>query len=336
MDSIREIGENIKNSQYFKGIVKYEEPMSAHTTMKVGGAAAVYVIPEDYVSVAVVVQECRKNSVRLVVIGGGSNVVVSDEGINGVVLSTEGLDDIDCHIENETVELKDVPWSSGTLVKLSCGAGVTMNRVVDFCAEHGFLGLSCFAGLPGTCGGAAYMNARCYEKEISDVVCDVFYINLDEISQKSFVDVAELVEIYHNNKADWSYKHSPFVSSSKLIVRVDFYCTAVEGNDAEAFVLTQNNKYVEDRRTKGHFLAPSAGSVFKNNRAYGKPSGMLVDEAGLKGFSIGGAQISSWHGNFIINTGDAKSSDIKELVDIAIEKVRDMTGFVMEPEIIFI
>ncbi len=336
MNSIRKIGENIKNSPYFKGSVTYDEPMNVHTTMKVGGKAGAYIVPEDALSAAVVIQVCKKNEVRLVVLGGGSNVVVSDDGIDGVVLSTEGLNEISFTSERKAVELADAPWKSGVLAKVFCGAGAAMNDITSFCACHSLWGLSCFAGLPGTAGGAAYMNARCYEKEASDVIADVFYINMDKIDVNACVDIAELQEIYHNNKSDWSYKHSPFVDKNVLIVGVSFFCAAVDESDAQALILSRNSKYIEDRTGKGHFKAPSAGSVFKNNRAFGKPSGMLVDEAGLKGLVIGGAQITPWHGNFIVNNGGATSADIKNLVDVARNKVKDMTGFVLEPEIIFI
>ncbi|MCR5762493.1 MAG: UDP-N-acetylmuramate dehydrogenase [Treponema sp.] len=336
MNRIREIGENIKDHPCFKGTVCYDEPMAGHTTMKVGGRASVYVVPQDPGSAAAVVLECRKNAVPLVILGGGSNVVVSDDGIDGVVLSTTGLNELSFGYEPDTVELKDLPWKKGTLVKIKCGAGTSMNDVVSFCAEKGLLGMSCFAGLPGTVGGAAYMNARCYNKEASDVISEVTYINLDKLTSNADIDIANFLEIYHNTKEDWGYKRSPFASGNFLIVSVDFLCTAVEGKDVRDFILSENAIYVNDRTSKGHFKAPSAGSVFKNNRAFGKPSGMLVDEAGLKGLAIGGAQITPWHGNFIINKGNASASDIKKLVDVAVSKVKEMTGFVLEPEIIFI
>ncbi|MBR1912631.1 MAG: UDP-N-acetylmuramate dehydrogenase [Treponema sp.] len=333
MNSIREIGENIKDSPYFSGEVSYDVPMNEHTTMKVGGKASAYIVPHDAVSAAIVVQECKKNAVRLVVLGGGSNVVVSDDGI---VLSTERMNAISFCSEQKKVGLDGAPWKSGTLVRVSCGAGALMNDIVAFCASHGLWGLSCFAGLPGTAGGAAYMNARCYEKEASDVIASVTFLNFDKIVANTDIKVAEFQEIYHNNRVDWSYKCSPFVAKNILIVGVDFYCIAVEGKDVSDVIFAKNDAYVHDRIVKGHFKAPSAGSVFKNNRAFGKPSGMLVDEAGLKGFSVGGAQITPWHGNFIINTGTATASDVGKLVDVARERVRNMTGFVLEPEIIFI
>ena len=336
MNSIRKIGENIKNSTFFKGLISYDEPMERHTTMKVGGKAKVYIVPEDAISAAVVVQECKKNDVRLVVLGGGSNVIVADEGIDGVVLSTEGIKDISFCSEHREIQLDDAPWKTGTLVKVSCGAGASMNDIVDFCASNALWGMSCFAGLPGTAGGAAYMNARCYEKEASDVVSEVSYINLDKFNVNAKLNVAEFVEMYHNSKIDWSYKSSPLAVGHNLIVGVSFLCVAVEDDKAPELIFEQNRKYIEDRTAKGHFKAPSAGSVFKNNRAFGKPSGMLVDEAGLKGFTIGGAQITPWHGNFIINTGNATASDIRKLVETARNRVKEMTGFVLEPEIIFI
>ena len=342
MNSIREIGENIKNSKEFKGSVRYEEPMSVHTTMKVGGNASVYIVPLDVPSALIAAKECIRNGIRLVVAGGGSNIIVSDTGINGVVLSTEGLDSIEFHVNDKTEDLsvsewKDkLPCAKGTKAQLTTGAGVTISNIVDFCAENGLLGLSSFSGLPGTAGGAVYMNARCYDKEASDVVSEVFYVDLDKIKTNEPCDIAKLVQIYHNDKKDWSYKHSPFFGKNVLIVGVSFNCIAAKGSGVRDFILSLNSSYVEDRRKKGHFKAPSAGSVFKNNRAFGKPSGMLIDEAGLKGLRIGGAMITPWHGNFIINDGNATAADIKKLVDTARNRVQERTGFVLEPEIIFV
>ena len=136
---------------------------------------------------------------------------------------------------------------------------------------------------------------------------------------------------------EWAYKKSPFQSFRSLILSVVFRVEAVGmSGDNERAIRLENEGFREDRRNKGHFRAPSAGSVFKNDRRFGKPSGQLIDEAGLKGLVVGGAQIAPWHGNFIINTGSATAGDIKALVERARTAVMERTGFTLETEIIFV
>ena len=340
MNSIREIGENIKNSPHFKGGLRYGEELAPHTTMRVGGAAAVFAEPEDALSAALVIQMTLAAGARLLVLGGGSNLVVSDAGYDGVVLSTSRLGGIGHTLGGlvalDEPELAEHGLFEGRRAVLHCGAGVSFDSICAYCAEHGLWGLSFFSGLPGSAGGAAFMNARCYGKEASDVLLDAAYINIEEFCINGAFEVDDFQKIYHNEKSDWSYKHSPFMEKYALVTSVDFSCIAVESGRVRELIQSKNDFYVQDRKSKGHFSAPSAGSVFKNNRAFGKPSGQLIDEAGLKGVVHGGAQVAPWHGNFIINQGHATAADIKELVEIVRQKVLQKTGFGLETEIIFV
>ena len=384
MDSIREIGENIKNSPDFHGSIAYDEPLAPHTTMKVGGPAALFVSPADVSSAAFAAARCRAAGLKLFVLGGGSNLVMDDGGFCGAVLFSGGMKEISlqpagncaaagasCSFEElrsfaagasaapvapgnpsaagcgglSPADDDDVPFSVRCSVTLRCGAGASIASITEFCAEHGLWGFSRFAGLPGTAGGAAYMNARCYGQDMSSVIAAVEYLNLTELSPDSPADIAFLPKMYHNNGSGWDYKLSPFMGKDVLIsaVHLSLSCLAPDSlagaevpAEVSAFVREQNRHFVLDRREKGHFNAPSAGSVFKNNRAFGKPSGMLVDEAGLKGLSVGGAQVAPWHGNFIINTGSARAADIRELVARVQRAVESRTGFMLEPEIIFV
>ncbi len=340
MNSIREIGENIKDSPHFKGAVRYDEELAPHTTMRVGGPAAVFVEPEDALSSALAVCAAAKAGARLFVLGGGSNLVVNDTGFAGVVLSTSRLGGIS-HTAGEKISLDDAELAAagvreGRKAVLRCGAGADFAAISAYCAEHGLWGLASFSGLPGTAGGAAFMNARCYGKEAGDVLLEAAYINIEEFYVNQAFEVDDFQKIYHNKKSDWSYKHSPFMEGRTLVTSVAFSCIAVEAEKAAALIRAKNDFYVQDRKAKGHFSAPSAGSVFKNNRAFGKPSGQLVDEAGLKGLVQGGAQVAPWHGNFIINRGQATAADIRSLVEAVKRDVLSRTGFNLETEIIFI
>ena len=177
------------------------------------------------------------------------------------------------------------------------------------------------------------MNARCYEKSISDVLISV--------SALYFSGKECTLQKYDCNKGDWGYKQSPFQPSDKryavingnrpIIVSATF---RVEQGDAILIRKIMENR-IADRTAKGHFKLPSAGSAFKNNHAFGKPSGQLIDEAGLRGLQIGGAQVAPWHGNFIVNTGSATAQEVVELIEIIRKRVKDTTGFELEPEIIF-
>lgn len=348
---IREIGEKFKKYRIFNGDVSFDVPLKNHTTMKVGGNAAVFVQPKNVVSAALVISICRKNNIPFFVLGGGSNLVFSDSGFNGIVLSTSLLNGI---------SFTGVPEKN--LVVLKCGSGVKNSEVSDFCMKKGFSGMESFAGLPGTCGGGAFMNARCYETSISDVLFSARYLDIDEIKTLSDEEVvlletdkAESIKDvllksaekeYFMDAKDWAYKLSPFMDGKKLLTQVCYTLKPLDlsvlesGEDASEKVRGEihalNRHYIQERINKGHFKAPSAGSVFKNNHDFGKPSGKLIDEAGLKGTELGGAQIAPWHGNFIINNGNATAQDIKGLVKLCQDKVKEQTGFFMEPEIIFV
>ena len=151
--------------------------------------------------------------------------------------------------------------------------------------------------------------------------------------------------LYVDIDSDWGYKKSPFQKTRRLITQVTmelkaldpYTCGGQTANPAiQDYIKRKNQIRIQDRQDKGQFKAPSSGSVFKNNHAYGKPSGAIIDEVGLKGTKIGGAQVAPWHGNFIINNGTAKASDIRQLVSFIREKVHENTGFNLEPEIIFV
>lgn len=311
-------------SPRFKGQVLTGEPLAPRTTMRVGGPAAALAVPDDAESAAYAACAALRAGLPLFVLGGGSNIIVSDGGLDAVVLSVERLDGIS--------------YEDGLL---TAGAGAKFDAITEFCAAHCLKGLSSFAGLPGSAGGAAFMNARCYGVSAGDLMESVSYIDLDGIREEKCGSadfaLANLTKVYHNRKGEWAYKKSPFQTFRSLILSVSFRVEPVERTeDNERAIRSENEGFIEDRRSKGHFRAPSAGSVFKNDRSFGKPSGQLIDEAGLKGLAAGGAQIAPWHGNFIINTGSATAGDIKALVEKARESVLERTGFLLETEIIFV
>ncbi len=324
MEEIVSLARRIAESPQYKGEMLFSESLASRTTMQVGGPAAVLAVPENVESAVYAAICVRAEGLPLFILGGGSNIIVRDEGLDAFVLSLERLDGIS--YENNL---------------LTVGAGARFDAIVDFCAVHCLKGLSSFAGLPGSAGGAAYMNARCYGVSAGDLIESVSYVDLDALAnEKPYSDhftLANFVKVYHNERGKWAYKKSPFQSFPSLILSLTFHVDELEknvGNENE--IRSENERFIEDRRSKGHFRAPSAGSVFKNDRRFGKPSGQLIDEAGLKGLSVGGAQIAPWHGNFIINKGSASAGDIQALVEKAKAAVMERTGFALEPEVIFV
>jgi UDP-N-acetylenolpyruvoylglucosamine reductase len=307
MYSIRETAEKFNIRRNFKGAVLFSEPMSRHTTFKVGGPAPLYLEPADVPSLLFALRTLKDDGFPYFILGGGSNIVVSDSGFDGAVICTGSMNEISA--------------DRGLAV---CGAGAAMSSIVTFCTEHVLSGLETFAGLPGTAGGAVFMNARCFNVSVSDVLVSADYIDTETLEPAS----------YRYDPADWDYKKSPFQQGGRIVTKTVFRTTQLPETEQES-IAEKCRGFVNERVSKGHFKYPSAGSVFRNNRSFGKPSGKIVDEAGLCGCSIGGAQIAPWHGNFIINRDNATAADIRALVAHAVEAVREKTGFTLEPEIIF-
>lgn len=353
MTSIRETGENIKNSPLFNGTVEYDVPMKDFTTMKVGGPAEILIRPFDPISLAVAASVLKKDGVPVFVLGGGSNTVIRDGGISGAVVLTDSLTEIKVEPgKAEPYELEDFPQiKEAVTINLTAGSGTTIKQLTQWCARFGITGVESFAGLPGTFGGAVYMNARCYGVDFSSMVQEVQYVDLDilptNLDEKETYELSELdvIDTYTFDESDWGYKKSPFQGKNWIITSVtialkglDVYVSGGVGASPAVcdYIAKKNAHFEDDRREKGHYRAPSAGSVFKNNYDYGKPSGQIIDEVGLKGNKIGGAQVSLWHGNFIINMGNASAADVENLVNFVKEKVAENTGYILEPEVIFV
>ena len=262
----------------------------------------------------------QEERIPAILLGGGTNLLIPDEGIRGAVIHT-------CRL-NRILLLQN-----GEDTHIQAEAGALMQDVTEFCAEHGLTGLEDFAGLPGTVGGAVFMNARCYEKSISDVLISASVV--------CFSAKGCGIREYGFRQEDWGYKRSPFqpqdkryaeLNGSRPVIVSAAFRTAQ--GDKALIRRTMENR-IADRTAKGHFKLPSAGSVFKNNHVFGKPSGKLIDEAGLRGLQIGGAQVAPWHGNFIVNTGFATAQDVLKLIKTIQQRVKENTGFELEPEIIF-
>lgn len=302
------------------------EPMAAKTTFKVGGTAAVFVTPETASQLQSALAGSAAAEVPYFLLGGGSNIVFPDGVYQGVVISTQNL--------NSITMTDDRPEGlSDDKILVTCEAGTPMAAFVKFCTEHNLKGAEKFAGLPGTIGGAVYMNARCFETSISDILYQTEHVEFSKPTQSKLITM-------DFNPSDWDYKKSPFQKRDDSMpfrfVTSATFCLTVATPAERPQIEAECKKYIAERVDKGHFKFPSAGSVFKNNHDFGAPSGKIIDQAGLRGYTIGGAQVAPFHGNFIINTNNATAADIKKLVEHVQHTVQEKTGFLLEPEIIFI
>jgi len=298
------------------------EPLAPKSTFKVGGTARLFITPQTTEQLESTISAVRSAEIPYFLTGGASNVVYPDGSYEGAIISTQAIKEIFYDADETTPD-------GSALV--TCQCGLPMAAFVDFCTRKNLSGAEQFAGLPGTVGGAVYMNARCFDRSISDILFSTSHIEFQG-------DKARQTELPFN-PADWDYKKSPFQASAdqaqRYITQATFRLTRATPSEHDR-IAADCKKYIAERVDKGHFKYPSAGSVFKNNHAFGAPSGKLIDECGLKGLTAGGAQIAPFHGNFIINTGKATAADIRSLVTQAQKAVYDKFGFQLEPEIIFI
>jgi UDP-N-acetylmuramate dehydrogenase len=285
------------------GSWRADEPLAAHTTFRIGGPADAMVFPATVADVKAVRAWTRDAGVPLFVLGRGANLLVADAGIRGVVLNLTSL----------------AGWNLGEGI-FTAQAGLDVSAAAEVGRSAGFSCLEFLNAMPSSVGGAVYMNARCYGAEIADVLEAAFV--LDEHNVERWVPFV---------RDQWDYKVSPFQNRDWLIVEARFR-TTVADPAAVAQVMETN---AADREAKGHFRLPCAGSVFKNNHAYGAPSGVLIDRLGLKGLRRGRAAVSPWHANIFVNEGGATASDLRALILEVKERVATATGFVLEEEVIY-
>ena len=286
------------------------EPLKKYTTFKIGGSASAVITAESAGALAELYALCGELSVPCLVIGNGSNLLVSDDGFEGVVFRLDGefknVGAIDEHDGNAA--------DGSRLIK--CGASLTLAKLCKYALDHSLAGLEFAWGIPGTVGGAAYMNAGAYGGEMKDVIESVSYIAPD--GKCGVMSADEL---------DLSYRHSVFADKPGIITSV----TVRLVHDDAKLIRDRMDDFMDRRRTKQPLEYPSAGSVFKRPEGYF--AGGLIQECGLKGRQIGGAQVSEKHAGFIINKDNATCRDVCDLVKLIQDTVREQKGVELECEI---
>ncbi len=284
----------------FKGRVLFNVPMKEYTTLRIGGPADVMAFPKDEADLKHLLSFAGAKGFKVYVIGAGSNILVRDGGIRGIVVNiTEGF--------------TDVSWLDDE--RAVVGAGVRLSTLCRECAERGLSGIEFAAGIPATVGGAVYMNAGAYGSEMKDVVEGVEVIG--RRGKKGFIPKADI---------GFAYRHTELPEDAVIVnVHMKF-------RRADRKAIEERMKEFRKRRDKTTPIGlPSAGSIFKNPE--GMAAGKLIEEAGLKGVSSGDAKISEVHANYIVNTGNARATDVLNLIALMRDRVFAKTGIMLEPEI---
>lgn len=294
--------------------------MSAHTTFKIGGPAEAFVRPYDPESAACLLAAAKEAGISIFVLGGGANLLVGDRGIRGIVMETSSLRS--ARVDRD---------AEGPI--LIAGSGLSIDELCIEALATGLGGLENFYGMPGTVGGAAFMNARCYEVEMSQVLGWVDSSNAEgRITRRN---VGEL----SGAEAGWAYKLSPYQNggeaAGELILGAGFRLTRLSDEGAAAAAATMRGRRA-DREAKGHYKLPSAGSVFKNDRSLGAPTGKILDSLGLRGRRIGDAMVSPWHANIFVNAGAATAADMRALIELAQAEAQEKLGIRIESEVLMV
>ena len=276
-----------------------EEPMKKHTTFRVGGPADVLVQPDE-TALAAILALCRRYHVSYSFIGNGSNLLVGDKGIRGVVIEmTDPMGNIEV---------------DGT--KITAQAGAMLSKIANTAASNGLGGMEFAAGIPGSVGGAVVMNAGAYGGEMKDIIEKVYV--LDENGAQLELD---------RDALDLGYRHSCIPEKKYIVTKV--VLELVPRNEAE--IRSEMKELNEKRAEKQPLQYPSAGSTFKRPEGYF--AGKLIMDAGLRGYQVGGAQVSEKHCGFVINKGDATAADICQLMRDVSDKVQAQFSVVLEPEV---
>ena len=282
--------------------IKYNEPMKNHTTFKIGGPADCYIIIKTREELKEVLVFAKKEEVPVTIVGNGSNLLVLDNGIEGIVLNIR-IDDIKFKEDNENIEIK-------------VGAGYKLSILGQKCLQNEITGFEELSGIPGTIGGAIIMNAGAHGKEMKDIVKSI----------KAF-DYNGNEHVFLNKDAEFGYRSSMFKNNKYIVTEV--VLELKKGSKEE--IKEKMDEFAKYRKEKQPIEMPSAGSTFKRGEDF--ITAKLIDEAGLKGFCIGGAEVSKKHSGFVVNKGNATAKDVLDLVKYIKEKVEEKFQKKIELEI---
>lgn len=278
------------SKKFEKENILINEPMSKHTTFKIGGNADIFIKADTIEKIQYILNIVKEYEIPLFILGNGSNILVKDEGIRGITLKIE-LADIKIEENSENVKIK-------------VGAGVKLAQLAQTLLKNSIENFEFASGIPGTIGGAIKMNAGAYGSEMKDIVYETTYLDYD----------GNIITI---NKDEHEFEYRKSIFSNKQAIILQTTLILKKGNKEE--IKSKMQEYLNQRKEKQPLNIPSAGSTFKRGNDY--ITAKLIDECGLKGYKIGGAEVSNIHAGFIVNTGNATSNDVIKLVKYVKEKV---------------
>jgi len=287
----------------FKGEVKFMEPMKNHTSLRIGGPADVFAMPQDVFSLINMHTALKRNKIPVFPLGGGTNILVRDRGIEGVVVSSRSFRRI------------GVVSRDSSHLYVTVEAGALLQRLVHYTKENGYSGIEGLAGIPGTVGGAISGNAGAFGCEIKDVLVSV-----------EIMDTEGKIEKVKADQIAFRYRSSGILPG-EFILSAEIKLTA--GNTEEVSSRIEN--FLKIKKEKQPIWEASAGCVYKNPS--GLSAGKLIDEAGCKGMSVGDVEVCNLHANFFVNKGGANASDFIVLMEKVADRVKGKFGILLEPEI---
>ena len=295
----KQLSEVLKKSK-----IILKESMKEHTSFKIGGEADIFIKASDIEDIKSIVKYGTEHSIPINVIGNGSNLLVKDNGIRGITMQ----------VDLQNIEIEEKQDNGKIIVK--AGAGVKLGYLGNILAKNEITGFEFATGIPGSIGGAVRMNAGAFGKEIKDILKQATYMQNN----------GEIVTL-PKEQMNLSYRHSRFIDNSEIILACEMELQQGKKED----ILAKIQEYALIRKEKQPLDMPSAGSTFKRGNNF--ITAQLIDEAGLKGYSIGGAEVSTKHAGFIVNKGGATAEDILNLVDYITKVIFEKFGKVIELEV---
>jgi UDP-N-acetylmuramate dehydrogenase len=295
--------EGIFSKIHFDGERRFMEPMRNHSSLKIGGPADIFIMPQDPSSLKNLLITLKREEIPYFPLGGGTNVLIKDGGIEGAVISLKALNSIEVLSEDDAY------------IDLHAEAGIPLKKLVAFSREHGYAGLEWLVGIPGLLGGAICGNAGAFGSEIKDVLLSVW-----------LMDDNGMLNRHRKGDIHFSYRSSS-ISIKEIIVAGELRLR----KDTKEALSSRIEQFIKEKRERQPISEPSAGCVFKNPP--GISAGKLIDETGCKGMSIGDIEVSRVHANFFINRGQGTASDFLRLMGEVAQRVTKRFGIILEPEI---
>ncbi len=283
--------------------IKQNEPMKNHTSFKIGGPAEFYIKIKSIEELQKILKFAKKENIKITIVGNGSNILVSDKGIDGIVIRTN----------LKEIKIKDIEQNK---VEITVDDATPIGFLAQKLLKEEITGFEEISGIPGTIGGAILMNAGAHGKEIKDIVTEV-----------TAIDYEGKIHKFTNEESEFTYRNSKFSEGNYIILQAKIVLKKGNTKDIKA----KMDEYAQYRKEKQPIEYPSAGSTFKRGTDF--ITAKLIDEAGLKGYSVGGAKISEKHAGFIINTGNATAQDVLDLAKYVTDKVYEKFGKKIEFEI---